>query len=174
MRFLGLLYLGVLLTTPACFDRTETAPPPASCTSCHGDATSAAPPNALGDLVSPTQRGVGVHRAHLDGAKLGRPVACQECHVVPSTTDAPGHIDTPWPAEVTWGPVTRAGTSTPTWDPATLTCAGTWCHGADTPVWTAIDGVASACGTCHALPPPPRTRPTTPARTATRRARAPV
>jgi hypothetical protein len=149
-----LLGSAALLGTSACFDRADTAPPAASCTSCHGDATSAAPPSGLGGILPLTARGVGAHRAHLDGLRLGRPVACTECHLVPEVTDAPGHIDTPWPAELRWGPLSKAGTSTPSWSPAELTCANTWCHGVDTPVWTATDGAASVCGGCHALPPP--------------------
>ena len=42
-------------------EQAASAPPAAGCTSCHGDDASAAPPSALGGLLS--ARAIGAHRA---------------------------------------------------------------------------------------------------------------
>lgn len=122
----------------------------------------AAPPLALGDLERTGERGVGAHQAHLNDAKLGRKVSCVECHIVPDALNAPGHIDTPWPAEVKWGPLSKTGTVAPEWNAETLTCTNVYCHGATlgggthtVPLWTLVDGTQIACGSCHATPPAP-------------------
>jgi predicted CxxxxCH...CXXCH cytochrome family protein len=112
------------------------------CSSCHG------PPQDLG----------GAHTAHLGGRSVGRAVACTECHVVPAEIGSPGHLDAVAGAEITFGPLARAGRSTPAWDGAR--CSGSYCHGATlrggsnrTPAW---GGGASevACGSCHGVPLP--------------------
>ncbi len=151
----GLFFSSILLTLTGtgCFDRAGTGPSAQGCNGCHGDADSAAPPFALGGITDPLAIGVGAHRAHLTGAVLGSPVACGECHLVPGLIDTEGHIDTPWPAEVKWGEVAKARGRVPDWDRETQTCANGWCHGQDTPVWTANDGAAAVCGSCHSLPP---------------------
>ena len=113
------------------------------CASCHGDATSPAPPRGLGGETSPQVLAVGAHRAHVEARTLRGPIACATCHVVPQARDAPGHIDSPEPAEV----VAAIG-----WDRAAATCAGT-CHGAARPLWTGAGGDEATCGTCHGLPP---------------------
>ncbi|MEO8699451.1 MAG: CxxxxCH/CxxCH domain-containing protein [Kofleriaceae bacterium] len=113
------------------------------CNSCHGDATSAAPPRDLAGNTFTTAIGVGAHRAHLDGAsRLRAPLACTECHRVPLATSDAGHLDSPPPAEV----VTSAG-----WDRASATCAN-GCHGFSAPVWTAGPSQVF-CGSCHGVPP---------------------
>lgn len=116
----------------------------AGCDGCHGDAGDPAPPIDLdGDRFTPA-RGVGAHQSHLRASsKLGVPVPCAACHVVPATTGALGHLDTAPPAEVVAG----AG-----WDPATGTCTNA-CHGAAAPRWTRVGAGEAACGTCHGVPP---------------------
>ena len=49
----------------------------------------------------------------------------------------------------------------PVWNPATGTCASTYCHGSTqlggahkVPVWTQVDGTQKTCGSCHGDPPP--------------------
>jgi predicted CxxxxCH...CXXCH cytochrome family protein len=112
------------------------------CTGCHGGATSPAPPTDLAGNQFTTAIGVGAHQAHLQGtSRLAAPIACATCHVVPSTVDATGHIDSPAPAEV----VAAVG-----WDRATQTCT-TGCHGAARPPWTSSGQVS--CGSCHGVPP---------------------
>lgn len=148
MRWLPLLLL-------AC--ATDVPEPTASCVSCHGStATGPAPPNALGGNDDPSSRGVGAHTAHLQ-ASVSAPVACTECHAVPATVDAPGHIDDGWPADLLWGTLTTTDGATATWDGATLTCSGSYCHGATMaapgpdPVWT---DTGTSCASCHLFPPP--------------------
>ena len=155
----------LLLLCAACLDAPE--PAPARCNTCHGDAegmgtTSWSPPFALGDIDEVAYAGVGAHQAHvLAPSMISRPVECSECHVVPSSVDAPGHIDTCWPAEVRWGALAKTGSIAPTWDRDNLTCSNTYCHGATVtggqvgaPVWTMLDGTQLACGACHGFPPP--------------------
>jgi predicted CxxxxCH...CXXCH cytochrome family protein len=114
----------------------------AGCDGCHGGSGDPAPPYDLDGNEFTTALGVGAHQAHLAGAsQLRAPLACGECHAVPATVDAAGHIDSALPAEVLPG----VG-----WNRITGTC-GTWCHGSAAPVWTQEGG--AACGSCHAVPP---------------------
>lgn len=113
------------------------------CSACHGSAGSAAPPRDLSGATLTTALGVGAHQAHLQGTHLlAPPIACAACHVVPATVTAPGHIDSPQPAEV----VAALG-----WDRTTATCATAACHGTAQPVWTSMGEVF--CGSCHGIPP---------------------
>ncbi|MCX6136575.1 MAG: hypothetical protein NTV54_03655 [Ignavibacteriales bacterium] len=169
--------------------RTGAAKTPEMCNTCHGDfrgettdIVSWAPPRTLaGDTVE-SVRGVGAHRKHLAGS-LGRTVRCQECHVVPATLYAQGHLDSNTPAEVYMrdtiaNTVTAHGTQVPhpLYTSSTGSCASTYCHGnwtrrradspsqgmftdsvmagaAFTPKWTG-GSVDAACGTtCHTNPP---------------------
>jgi predicted CxxxxCH...CXXCH cytochrome family protein len=122
---------------------------PTSCTTCHDETT-------------------GAHAAHLTSPTLDRAVPCGECHVVPSAWDDPGHIvGDSAPAEVVLGALAARDvvpprrTEPPSYDPATATCAGVYCHGgtlgdsaatAARPTWSA-GAVASSCGACHGAPP---------------------
>jgi predicted CxxxxCH...CXXCH cytochrome family protein len=133
--------------------------PTLDCSSCHGDRSRpateknprlpAAPPAGTHGETATTTRAVGAHQLHLAGGTLSEGVACGECHVVPTTFGAgTGHPS--GAVELLAG----AGT----FDPGTLTCANTYCHGnfqyghaANAPVWTAP--AADACGSCHGLPP---------------------
>lgn len=129
---------------------------PTSCTACHGGPIDPAP--------VPGTPGSGAHRTHLDGTSRSRKVLCSECHVVPQTVLAPGHIDTPPPAEVIFSGVAITAGATPVY--TAPTCNGTPCHGAampdgfasgganTTPDWTRVDGTQATCGSCHAIPPP--------------------
>ncbi len=133
------------------------------CTSCHGSATPAPPRDTAGNIAT-TAPGVGAHQAHLNPGGRARAVLCEECHVVPATLDAAGHIDSLLPAEVTFSGVASAWSAKPTYSAGS--CQATYCHGASfvsnrasggsltEPEWTKVDGSQRACGTCHALPPP--------------------
>lgn len=129
---------------------------PTSCTSCHGGSKDAAP--------VPGSPGAGAHRTHLDGTARSRKVECNACHVVPTTVLAPGHLDSPRPAEVIFSGVAQAGGVPPVY--ANSTCSLSPCHGAvfpggdpsggsnTAPIWTRVDGSQAPCGSCHAIPPP--------------------
>ncbi|HSA24129.1 MAG TPA: CxxxxCH/CxxCH domain-containing protein, partial [Myxococcota bacterium] len=100
------------------------------------------------------------HRAHLGYSDWHAPLACDQCHRVPATMEAPGHLDSEPPAELTWGALAAAWGSAPAYDGTS--CSGVYCHGAaiaaaggahPSPRWTQVDGSQSACGSCHALPP---------------------
>lgn len=115
----------------------------AGCDGCHGTAASPAPPVDLAGNLFTTAIGVGAHQAHLQAsARISAPIACETCHLVPATVNAPGHIDSSGPAQV----VASLG-----WDRATQTCATASCHGPSRPRWTQTGQVS--CGTCHGVPP---------------------
>ncbi|MDF1565163.1 MAG: cytochrome c3 family protein [Deltaproteobacteria bacterium] len=131
---------------------------PLLCNTCHGSATSDAPPvDTAGDVLT-TDTGVGAHQSHLGSSTWHRPVICTDCHLVPSAWTDPGHMDTPLPAELTWGALPTGDGATATW--AAGSCDN-YCHGQTlmtggtdtTPVWTTVNGTQAACGTCHGLPP---------------------
>lgn len=129
----------------------------AGCSTCHGDSTSPAPPNDTDGNTSPSARGVGAHRSHLGPSPWHAEVQCDECHVVPTRVDDPGHMD-PSPAELSLSGTAVAQGAQPTWNGAS--CSN-YCHGqtldaggANTrPRWTVVDGTQAACGTCHGAPP---------------------
>lgn len=119
-----------------------------------------APPVALGGLTSTDRRGVGAHRAHLEQGRLGVLVACTECHIVPNAVSDEGHVDTPWPAEVTFGGRALLADA-PTWNTDTLSCSNVYCHGATLsggqvaePTWNAPESELASCQGCHGFPPP--------------------
>src|SRR5512138_922289 len=87
-----------------------------ACTDCHGDASRpsadpvvrAAPPTGPGGERDTTEPAVGAHQAHLVAGHVAKPVACAECHVVPTALE---HSD--GAAQVRFGPdATRGGTAT--------------------------------------------------------------
>lgn len=120
----------------------------AGCDGCHGRGGDPAPPYDLGGNELTTSIGVGAHQAHLTGPLgLRAPLTCSECHAVPSTITAAGHLDSTLPAEV----LPAVG-----WNRTTGTC-GTWCHGTASPGWTSQGEVT--CGSCHPVPPPSHTGP---------------
>jgi predicted CxxxxCH...CXXCH cytochrome family protein len=146
---------------------------PENCATCHGSSTSPAPPRDLGGNTSRTALGVGAHQRHLVGGLLSGAMGCGECHNVPGSVYAPGHIDTPHPAEVPMaGYLARVVTNephtvdydstlplftpNPTYNHATGGCANTYCHGNFkngnpdyVPVWNDTSAAQAACGTCH-------------------------
>jgi predicted CxxxxCH...CXXCH cytochrome family protein len=108
------------------------------------------------------QPGVGAHQSHLlpGAGAISAPIACSECHVVPSDLAHVGPAATS-PTKLAWGPLASAGGATPGFDPVAITCTN-YCHGQTlagsgsivTPIWTKVDGTQASCGTCHAAPPP--------------------
>jgi predicted CxxxxCH...CXXCH cytochrome family protein len=129
-----------------------------TCTRCHGSSGNPAPPRSLLGETDPSAIGVGAHQAHLGGGTLRTGIACGECHVVPATVDAPGHMVNAH-ASVKFGPLATTGGAQPTWNRDQATCASTYCHGATlsggtntSPIWTRGSSQAT-CGSCHGLPP---------------------
>jgi len=129
------------------------------CVVCHGNASrvgtaeaQAAPPGDLAGRTDVHAPGVGAHTHHVESGATHTPVPCSECHLVPTSTWSPGHVDSPLPAEVVPGPLARLNDHAPVYDQATGTCSETYCHRIATPRWTAP--LSWACGSCHALPPP--------------------
>ena len=141
------------------------------CSACHGSIRSAAPPNDLAGNVDNESVGVGAHDAHVFANRFRGPIPCGECHLMPGSLNAPGHIDTGSPAEVfpdeaTFGTLAAADGAMPIWDRNTTTCSSVYCHGGGTqlqedkaaglirsPSWVGSDD-RPECGTsCHATPP---------------------
>ncbi len=144
-----------------------------NCAACHGDATRVLPPGtpAVVKAAPPVDRtggtattlpGVGAHQAHLlpGASALSLPIACSECHTVPTDLAHVGPTATT-PATLAWGPLASAGSATPSYDAASATCTN-YCHGQTLrqgggtntrPVWTRVDGSQAACGSCHGSPP---------------------
>ncbi len=136
------------------------------CSGCHGTpGQNAGPPRDLSGNTSPTAIGVGAHQAHLAGThRLSNPIPCSTCHVLPAAWDAPGHLDQPLPAPVTFSGEALTDGASPAWDRTSATCSSTYCHGGgqklstDTsaalqaPVWT-LGSAQAFCGACHGLPP---------------------
>ena len=125
----------------------------ASCLSCHADGPTAC---TTCHADGPTTGAHGLHRGS---------ATCEDCHRVPASWDAPGHIvDDSAPAEVTFG--ARAGT---TIDPADRAgppayaagqCTNVYCHGDALPFPTASSqprwdaAPIGGCNRCHGAPPP--------------------
>jgi len=149
-----------------------------SCTRCHGTPTAApasqdkwAPPSDTAGDTAASDAQVGAHQAHLLGpSNYADPVACTECHVVPSAVQDAGHIQdgTPGSAEVTFAGAVKAGLNgaAPAYDGTN--CNNTYCHGAAmpkgtsegadmSPAWaddTYLTGVnTNDCAQCHGYAP---------------------
>ena len=136
-----------------------------TCSGCHGSADNAAPPRGVHGETERSSLAVGAHQAHLHST-ISAPIACSECHVVPTTRDQSGHLHT-GPARVVFGTLATANGAIPSWDRKTATCSGTYCHGATlpggsqiTPLWNLVPQQSftlsrgaerqSQCGTqCH-------------------------
>jgi len=108
-----------------------------------------------------TEKTIGAHTAHLAASSaISKPIACNECHVVPTDALTAGHIDAAT-ASLTFGTIAKKKALTPSWDRATGKCSSTYCHGGwansggtiTAPVWTTVDNTQDACGTCHANAP---------------------
>lgn len=163
---------------------------PEACNTCHGnlagdlaDFKNVAPPRGLDGETNTTAPAVGAHQAHFAFFdNLPAATVCQECHALPQTFPAAGHIDADGRAEALLrGPLaalkTEGGARVPAgaYNVATNTCANTYCHGnwgllksqsKYAPIAYAADKITGlnaspkwtdpasvTCGTCHALPP---------------------
>ena len=154
---------------------------PQNCATCHG----MPPAPALDGSTSYTAHGVGAHQIHFigNGTYSSHSMLCDACHHMPTSIYDPAHISADGRAEVILNDplanLTSSGiTPTPTYDPSSMTCTNTFCHGAwrlpkvgspDTTMFTTsiMTGasyaprwnggpVEKSCGsttTCHTLPP---------------------
>ncbi len=131
-----------------------------TCTACHGDPATKnpAPPTGTHGESLTNQKAVGAHAKHLATSTWHRPVACTDCHAVPTDMGhSNGNVD------LTWSAIATALNSTPQFDATSASCSGAYCHGGtlphattanSTPVWTQVDGTFSSCGaSCHLTPP---------------------
>lgn len=124
-----------------------------SCTFCHGDAATgqSAPPLDLHNNTQVSVPSVGAHREHLEGSDHAA-VACSECHLVPSTLLAAGHIfDGSEGVEVDLG---LAGISGGTYSAGV--CSANYCHGDGVNLGQSSsfsDGSDLGCAACHGFPP---------------------
>jgi predicted CxxxxCH...CXXCH cytochrome family protein len=139
----------------------------ANCTSCHGDparpATAANPLLPAAPPAVPTgfpSSVAGAHLLHLTDGAIRTGVDCASCHVVP---DDPDH-SIQFPPRVVFAAGTLGTTqgAAPTYDPVSMTCSTTYCHGSfafggvsgnagPTPAWSATPTLA--CTGCHGMPP---------------------
>ncbi|MEI8256090.1 MAG: CxxxxCH/CxxCH domain-containing protein, partial [Deltaproteobacteria bacterium] len=104
---------------------------------------------------------IGSHASHRNPLG-GAPVACGDCHQVPTMITDPVHFATAPIAAVRFsGTAAFARGAMPTYDPVTHTCTNVACHGFGMPgrsdvqpVWGDTSGNARRCGQCHAVPQP--------------------
>jgi predicted CxxxxCH...CXXCH cytochrome family protein len=124
---------------------------------CHGGTANAtgAPPKATWGNTLPADRTnvrIGAHTVHAAGTTSSPAIACTVCHPAHTSALDAGHLDG-GTATVVLGGLSGGGT----WDRATGTCSGTYCHdggrfGNDkAPTWTAAG--PAACTSCHLAPP---------------------
>ncbi|GAB4176762.1 MAG: hypothetical protein Kow00108_12170 [Calditrichia bacterium] len=150
---------------------------PFDCATCHGSATSIAPPQDLQDSVETSNRGVGAHQLHLSGLTYMKNVECSTCHNVPTKVEDEGHIEQ-LPAELVFKNLASdSGKVDPIWNRNDMTCSNVYCHGNftfrkdesvsgsfaytdsvmvgenPTIVWNVVDGSQIQCGSCHQMPP---------------------
>ena len=141
---------------------------PMGCTTCHGSSSrdglaASAPPGDLSWNLSPTARGVGAHQLHLRARSWWATIGCDDCHVVPSTAGARGHLTdgttstSDLRAELSFGSRARQRGVTPSHDSKTGVCS-VYCHGASftgqgtDPGWTSARTTPAACNSCHKVP----------------------
>jgi predicted CxxxxCH...CXXCH cytochrome family protein len=136
---------GTALTSPTLHvnGRVDLGDGSGLCGACHGS----------GDNPWPQ---TGAHAVHFQPA-AARGVTCGTCHLVPLPGER--HPEGRGAAAVRLAGLAVRGGRRATFDPATKSCAGTYCHegsGAEVPAPRWSDGPsASACGACHGTPPPP-------------------
>jgi len=123
-------------------------PASVTCSSCHD--LEATPPKALSWSGS---FGPAAHQSHVVGTGIAAPIACGECHEVPSSVFSPNHIDTGLPAEVSFATGSRARTGgfSPSWERTRASCLSVYCHQSASPYWIKVDGSQKTCTSCHPI-----------------------
>ncbi|MFO0571325.1 MAG: CxxxxCH/CxxCH domain-containing protein [Polyangiaceae bacterium] len=131
------------------------------CTACHGNSARAgsklvraAPPTDTQGNKDPAFPGVGAHSKHIFASPTHAAIPCAECHVVPESVNAKGHLDDALPAEVVLSGLAAQGGLTPSYDFSARHCSDTYCHKDSDAVWNQPRTSDAACGSCHGVPPP--------------------
>lgn len=152
------------IAAPSCLNCHTGTNGPEACNTCHGifdDPTKIAP-------------NVGAHFAHLYENELGKQVDCNQCHTIPNSFAAAGHIDSQNGAEIAFGSLAKLKTNSlgaysqtstlpeivpnPSYNSNTKTCSNVYCHGyfknGNTTNAVSFNGGSSAvnCGSCHGNP----------------------
>lgn len=129
------------------------------CSSCHGWRFGVSPPQGLDGGCDYGSPGIGAHAAMRRNGVMVHQVGCNNCHVVPLTTWADGHIDGDGVAEVSFRWLATADGAQPAWNGDT--CSSVYCHGATLtggfltePGWFDTTGDARRCGACHRITDP--------------------
>ncbi len=154
-------------TTISCFTCHTSNSGPLGCRTCHGGASSSAPPADLLGGTSTDLVTVGAHQAHLNGRSISEGISCSDCHHQLGSFDDPLHIDTTTigVADLTFSALaTNSGRVTPVWNRTEGTCSSVYCHGAfdggNAAVVQWTEGSSQTeCGSCHSLPPTNHTTP---------------
>jgi predicted CxxxxCH...CXXCH cytochrome family protein len=115
-----------------------------TCSSCHGSSFNPAPPFDTTGRTATTFASVGGHQAHA-ASTLMTSLTCGECHGTAANSYTMLHTD--GLVQVSFNGRAN-GTAF-----AGASCASTYCHGANAPVWTVVNGTFRACTACHGAPP---------------------
>ena len=168
-------YAGGEVATTSCFTCHTSAAGPEACNTCHGnfyDIKQIAPPQGTANETETSSPAVGAHQSHLADITISEKTKCFDCHKVPTTFDAEGHIDDTERSELIFGAFANSGPTAAAYDFDNLTCQNTYCHGnfefakssssypslyaSDkitgnnySPIWNKVDGTQAQCGTCH-------------------------
>lgn len=86
----------------------------------------------------------------MSGAHFKHEAYCAECHKVPATARASGHLNES--VEVTFSGAALANGANPAWSSEVMTCSGTYCHLDGSPDWKESTG-DTPCNICHRDPP---------------------
>jgi predicted CxxxxCH...CXXCH cytochrome family protein len=100
---------------------------------------------------------VGAHQKHVNPLAAGQkasPFACTSCHASPLPSGV-AHVNG-LAVPIPFGGIAVTGNVRPTFNPTTLSCSATYCHGnfaggktTAAPLWT---GGAVTCTSCHDMP----------------------
>jgi predicted CxxxxCH...CXXCH cytochrome family protein len=135
-----------------------------SCDTCHGDGSAGSTFKDLSGNISRSAAGAGAHAAHLKASAANQWLSpkCDDCHKVPKTTDAEGHLGSDLHAEVHFSDRASgklyAGGKGPAaaYDATTGTCTNVHCHGLNggsVTAWKWTDTQKMTCDACHGTPP---------------------
>ncbi|PJB00210.1 MAG: hypothetical protein CO128_01140 [Ignavibacteriales bacterium CG_4_9_14_3_um_filter_30_11] len=170
------------ITGSSCLTCHTNTDGPQACNTCHGnfnDPNLISPPRGINNDTLTTSKSVGAHINHLFGNNLAENVKCENCHNVPQTYNAEGHVDSELPAEINFKGLAISTIATnANYNFSIGSCSNTYCHGNfeftkvnakpenqyiyaednivglnKTVDWTKVDGTQAECGSCHDLPP---------------------
>ncbi len=98
------------------------------------------------------------HVAHLSPKVFGRPMVCEDCHMMPDDWFVDGHVDGDVQVIFPEGSIARSKGLEAAWDGAK--CVNVHCHGAGMsggtytePYWGDTLEAGMQCGMCHGIPP---------------------